>query len=187
MTKKCANCGGSGPFNNDKSKRDGLSSWCKACVNEKSRAWRLENPDRAREHLRKWRAKNPDRQREHKVKWRDKNRAQANASVSRWAKANPEKRRVYTKNRRNNKLGASGKFSSEEWGALCRKYDNRCLACGKKTRLTVDHVVPISVGGSNDISNIQPLCVSCNSRKGTKVIDYRTKSGILRWIQRKLF
>jgi 5-methylcytosine-specific restriction endonuclease McrA len=38
------------------------------------------------------------------------------------------------------------------------------LCCGEAKPLTVDHVVPVSKGGSNDISNIQPLCLECNDR-----------------------
>lgn len=32
--------------------------------------------------------------------------------------------------------------------------------------LTVDHLVPISRGGGNDLENLSPCCDSCNSRKG---------------------
>lgn len=60
-----------------------------------------------------------------------------------------------------------------EWLDLCNKYNNRCLCCGEKNKLTVDHVIPISKGGMNTIDNIQPLCGSCNSKKNNKEIDYR--------------
>jgi 5-methylcytosine-specific restriction endonuclease McrA len=50
----------------------------------------------------------------------------------------------------------------------------KCLACGNRDDLTVDHVVPESKGGTHDDSNLQTLCKSCNSRKGTKTIDHRT-------------
>ena len=53
-------------------------------------------------------------------------------------------------------------------------YGKKCLCCGTDKNITIDHVIPISKGGQNDISNYQPLCRSCNSRKNTKIIDYRT-------------
>jgi 5-methylcytosine-specific restriction endonuclease McrA len=69
-----------------------------------------------------------------------------------------------------------------------KHYGGRCLCCGRNdVTLTVDHIVPLVMGGSNDISNIQPLCRSCNCSKQAKNIDYRPDKGIKRWIQRKLF
>lgn len=75
--------------------------------------------------------------------------------------------------RRARKAANGGKYTAKEWRALCAKYDHRCLCCGEAKRLTPDHVVPIAKGGSNDISNIQPLCLDCNLRKHTQTIDYR--------------
>lgn len=60
-----------------------------------------------------------------------------------------------------------------EWKELCELYDHRCLACRKRLPLTADHIVPLSKGGSNHISNIQPLCNRCNTRKGAKIINYK--------------
>lgn len=34
----------------------------------------------------------------------------------------------------------------------------------------VDHLIPLAAGGSNDIGNLVPSCVSCNRRKGSKVM-----------------
>jgi hypothetical protein len=31
---------------------------------------------------------------------------------------------------------------------------------------TRDHIIPVSRGGTNDLSNIQPMCCECNGRKG---------------------
>jgi 5-methylcytosine-specific restriction enzyme A len=44
--------------------------------------------------------------------------------------------------------------------------DNRqCRSCGKNTDLTIDHIIPLATSGTNDISNLQTLCNSCNSQK----------------------
>ncbi len=44
-----------------------------------------------------------------------------------------------------------------------------CGATGKTVELTVDHIVPVIAGGTNDESNLQTLCRSCNSRKGARI------------------
>lgn len=53
------------------------------------------------------------------------------------------------------------------------KRDKKCLKCGNNTDLTIDHINPIYCGGENKLSNLQTLCKSCNSSKGTNYKDYR--------------
>lgn len=79
--------------------------------------------------------------------------------------------------RRAIQLNAEGSHTEEEWQQLKEKFLFSCLCCKKQEpfiRLTQDHIVPLSRGGNDYISNIQPLCQSCNSRKNTKTIDYAT-------------
>jgi 5-methylcytosine-specific restriction endonuclease McrA len=71
--------------------------------------------------------------------------------------------------------GSSGPhFTGEEWLALVEASGGRCLSCGDRGDLTVDHIRPLGRGGSNTIENVQPLCSECNGIKGCEVMDYRT-------------
>jgi 5-methylcytosine-specific restriction endonuclease McrA len=45
---------------------------------------------------------------------------------------------------------------------VLRKY---CKYCGATENLTIDHKHPVSLGGTDDLSNLQTLCYDCNSLK----------------------
>ena len=68
-----------------------------------------------------------------------------------------------------------GCHSLMDWENLKVRYNYRCPCCKKfepEIRLTEDHIIPFSKGGSDNIENIQPLCRSCNSKKFTKILKY---------------
>jgi len=78
----------------------------------------------------------------------------------------------YSRERRNRELGAEGSHTTGDWETLKAQYNWTCLHCKKlepTIKLTQDHIIPLSKGGSDNIENIQPLCKSCNSLKGVKM------------------
>lgn len=59
-------------------------------------------------------------------------------------------------------------FSYEERKAVLKKTGGICAFCGKKLTtktMTVDHIIPISRGGTNDLDNLTPLCEEHNKQK----------------------
>jgi len=45
----------------------------------------------------------------------------------------------------------------------------KCVYCNATKDITIDHVIPLIKGGSNDLENLQFLCRKCNSKKHTKM------------------
>ena len=88
-------------------------------------------------------------------------------------KSDADTRRAKSQLHRARRAAAPGSFTDEEWRAVREQYGSICLACGQDESLSVDHVVPLSKGGTNYADYLQPLCLPCNLRKGAKTIDYR--------------
>jgi HNH endonuclease len=54
--------------------------------------------------------------------------------------------------------------------AVWERDEFACRYCGVRKFLSVDHIVPESKGGTLELSNLQTLCRSCNSRKGVRAV-----------------
>lgn len=66
-----------------------------------------------------------------------------------------------------------GTHTDEEWRVLMSACGDKCVNCGSDGPLERDHITPIYQGGSDGIENIQPLCRTCNARKGPDCSDLR--------------
>ncbi|GAA1074716.1 hypothetical protein GCM10009642_07560 [Nocardiopsis metallicus] len=49
---------------------------------------------------------------------------------------------------------------------VMRRDEGQCQACGSRSNLQFDHVIPVAMGGSSEPENLQVLCATCNLRKG---------------------
>jgi len=139
-----------------------------------AREYHTENREECLKRNRRYYAKHQDRLKTYARKYRAEHKKQVAAAKSQYQKENPDQIRAARARRETKKTQVGGSFTAQEWQALCEKYGNCCLCCGTIDEpLTVDHVIPISKGGSSNISNLQPLCGPCNSRKHDQIIDYR--------------
>ncbi len=159
--KACIDCGEVKPlseFYRDSRRSDGHFSSCKVC----RRAYQRNRPPEVISEI--------ERRRNQKAA----RKAHLARNLKKWRQENPSKAAVQRNRNRAMRLEREGHYTAAEFKALCEEYGNVCLRCGDKDApLTPDHVIPLTLGGSNWISNIQPLCRRCNSRKNIKIIDYR--------------
>jgi len=129
------------------------------------RTW-LRHLEHSKEAMRRWRANNPEKRLARDRAYKQRHPEQVRAGHKRYREKYPEKRRTLWQRRRARELGAPGNFTSAEWMQLLVEYEHRCAYCGCEGPLQADHRVPLSRGGSNDITNILPACGLCNQRKG---------------------
>ena len=57
---------------------------------------------------------------------------------------------------------------------IYNKYDGHCAYCGKKIEyddMTIDHIIPQSKGGKDNLENTIPSCQLCNNQKGNRSVE----------------
>ena len=67
------------------------------------------------------------------------------------------------------KSAKHGEIDPELRFFVFRRDGARCTECGSTEDLTLDHIYPKSLGGSDTAANLRVLCRPCNSRKGARV------------------
>jgi len=172
--------------------KKGLKSICRDCVNLRAKNRKAEQPAKWKEYWSEYSKIHKDKindrvkkslvgddakaqaAREYRLRYRQEHEDYYREKQREWRATHPGY--SYDKNirRRAREKDSEGEFTRSEFRDLCASYGNRCLRCGiTGVELTADHVIPITKGGSSWITNIQPLCRSCNSRKSNRHIDYR--------------
>lgn len=123
-------------------------------------------------------AKTRDRLRKNKAKYTlarrryyRKNAEQIYGRVRAWIVANPEKAKAQSQRRRARKINAEGTHTGADIQAQYERQKRKCYWCGEKLSDTyhVDHIVPLSRGGTNWPENLVIACPSCNCSKQDKL------------------
>ena len=165
---------------NPEKEREALRRWRAANPEkrrEASRRWRAANPEKRREASRRWRAANPEKEREAWRRWRAANPEKRREASRRWRAANPETTRARNQRRRARKRGVECEaftnlevFERDAWTCgLCGKPVNRRRRYPDQLSASLDHVVPLSLGGSHTRANVQLTHLRCNLSKGARV------------------
>ena len=170
LVKRCASCQTDktlADFGKDKRNRDGLRYSCRSCRSEEGRIWRAQNKESIQAYKLTYRSKPENRVKalSYERKWRMDNRLCDNEAKARWAKAHPEYSRMANHRYRCKKM-SNGVFDITPRD-LARLQESACVVCGDM-QTTIDHVIPIALGGRHSIGNLQSLCKSCNSSKQDK-------------------
>lgn len=140
---------------------------------EADKRYYLKNKSNLSRQSKRYYKKNRDKILRYAAAYQKVNSTKHNTASAAYRKRNQALYNAFGQKRRTAKTKAGGSFTIQEWVALCKKYDYRCLCCNRRRKLTADHVIPVSKGGTSNIDNIQPLCGPCNSSKRDKTIDYR--------------
>lgn len=183
--KACSKCKNSYPKTKEFfqfSKRDGFYSQCNVCrkdyvPNELARRKRLLRTDedyRKKLHKRQkaFHHKNRDKQLQKQRQYAsrpeiaDLNRKRARQ----WQINNPVRLRANIERRRAWKANAEGFFTDEDINRIMQEQNYKCLYCAYDVskKYTIDHLIPLSRGGTNWPVNIGIACRPCNTKKGAK-------------------
>jgi 5-methylcytosine-specific restriction endonuclease McrA len=154
-----------------------FKAWKKA-NKERMRELNKQSSKRRREHnnerRRKYRSANQAKTSQKNAEYYERTKEQRQAYSRKWWAENLAMARMYAHERRAREAAVGGKHAAEDAHKLWLHYDKKCAVVdcdkpiedgGKRAGYCMDHVIPLSRGGTNDFTNFQILCKSHNSQK----------------------
>lgn len=136
-------------------------------VNARGAAYYADNQERIAERHKVYRAAHRAREKARAATYYAAHREQKKTYGAAYHKQNPDVVRLKNARRKAANLAAPrNDLTVSQWQIIKAHYGHRCVYCDRQMqRLTMDHIVPLSKGGSHTVSNVVPACKSCNSRK----------------------
>ena len=140
---------------------------CIPCEKARKHQYYQEHKEKYQAYARKRYYENRDERLVYARQYRKKHKKEQRAYFHQYRKENPDKVQECRQRRRASITNAAiNDFIAADWQAVLIHYDNKCAYCGEaKMALELEHIIPISRGGNNTISNIVPACEACNDKK----------------------
>lgn len=162
-------------------------------VQRSLRIWRAENKDKVRASHRAWCIKNEDRVKanrrayyearkssfaERMASYYAANKAYFSEANRRWRQSHRLEQQARVRSNKVARRTAAGSFSKANISRIKAAQRNRCAYCRTALRpgFHIDHIRPISKGGSNLPCNLQLLCASCNHSKKDRLPEVHARS-----------
>ena len=160
------------------------------CLKHYRAAWGKLNPDKRKRDpsyrqkvQKRYYYKNRDRLLRKQAVFYELNKERLLKRGEIWRKNNPESARRQSSLRRARLRSSSGSYSLSQLRSMYDAQKHKCIICKRgmlEKQYTVDHIVPLSRGGTNYIDNIQLLCSTCNKQKAAKdPVEFMRSRGML--------
>lgn len=170
-TKRCSKCGETKPVSEFNRRSDSKAvvyrSHCKACV----RAQYQANRAAVLRRQKAYQERNQARERERTRLWKEANPERAIQLCRQHYRKNREQYYANNRRRRARERGADGQHTAEDVRRIHAQQKDRCYWCDVKLGgvYHIDHIVPLSRGGSDNPANLCCACASCNCSKKAKM------------------
>ena len=141
----------------------------KKVYSEYGKSWYEKNRDRLRKDRKVYRQLNSEKIALRGAKYRKLNRERLRESYKEYYQKNKDKCFTGVRRRRVRKLqNHLVHYSKKDLLKRFEDFKFSCAYCGSKDFLTVDHLIPVSKGGPDCITNLVPACSFCNASKGNR-------------------
>lgn len=171
----CQKCGGTERY---------ISNWrCVRCISTDKKVYNTLNKERVIKVVNAWREANKDRLVEQTKAWREANKERLVAVHKAYYEANKLAFVAYAAKRRAHKRNAEGAYKASDIAAIFSAQKAKCAYCRtslRKIGYHIDHIVPLSKGGTNWPRNLQLTCETCNlSKRALHPVEYAQRIGRL--------
>jgi len=147
-------------------------------IKEWGRIYRKANKLRLNAKCKAWRKANPEKMKAFNKIYREINAEKEKARVKAYHKANPEKGREFGRKRwalkhttQVESINEKEVYLRDSWKCqICHKREHKTLKYPNPICASLDHIIPLSKGGTHTYKNVQLAHFGCNASKGPRVI-----------------